>query len=144
MEAAALLPTLLLLLGLLVQPVCLLYTKAVMAQAASELTRVRATGQSDEACRQYALRRLEAVPVVPLFHVGGPEDGEVVVSATDGGACVEASVSGHARPLPLTGAVVRALGEGDPEGVVLRAGTRARVRPDWVVGDYGSWMSMWE
>jgi hypothetical protein len=126
-----------------VQPACLLYTKAVMAQAAAELTRVRATGGSDEVCRQYALRRLEAVPEVPLFHVGGREDWQVEVAATDGGATVEARISGHARPLPLTGAFVRALGEGDPEGVVLRAETRARVRPDWVVGDYGSWTSMW-
>ena len=43
MEAALFLPTIMLLLALLLQPAFLLYTRAVMQQAASEGLRVLAT-----------------------------------------------------------------------------------------------------
>jgi hypothetical protein len=58
-EAAVLLPTVFVLLALLVQPVCLLYTRTLMHGAAAETARavLTARGSADlSACRHYALR----------------------------------------------------------------------------------------
>ena len=59
-----LIPSVMLLIALLVQPICLLYTRAVMHGAAAETARAVATarGAGDlEECKQYARRRLAAV-----------------------------------------------------------------------------------
>ena len=61
-EAALLVPVVLTLVALLVQPACVLYTRAVMASTAAELTRLAATSRGGEGdVRAYALRRLAAV-----------------------------------------------------------------------------------
>ena len=55
-EAALLVPVVLTLVALLVQPACVLYTRAVMASTAAELTRLAATSRGDEGdVRSYAL-----------------------------------------------------------------------------------------
>ena len=62
-ETALLLPVALTLVALLVQPACVLYTRAVMAATAGELVRLAVTSRgSDEDLRSFALRRLSAVP----------------------------------------------------------------------------------
>ena len=67
-----LLPSFLILLLLMIQPVCLLYTRAVMESAASSAARIMTTSgeDADEACRAFVLRRLQAVPNVSIFHEG--------------------------------------------------------------------------
>ena len=47
-EAAVLLPVLLTLVALLAQPVCVLYTRSVMASAAGELVRLVATTRGSQ------------------------------------------------------------------------------------------------
>lgn len=71
-EAALLLPVALALIALLVQPACVLYTRSVMAATAGELARLSLTrrGGEDE-LREFALRRLRAVPDLSIFHEGG-------------------------------------------------------------------------
>lgn len=142
-EAAALLPTLMLLFGILLQPACLLYTRAVMRGAAAEVVRVIGTSSSvpDEDCRDFVLRRLKAVPEVPLFHVGGRSDWDV--SFERGVGVVTVSISGHLRPLPLLGITAAALGERDGAGVRLDVQVTERTRPTWLGGDYASWVSVW-
>ena len=143
-EAALLIPTVMVVLALLLQPACLLYTRSVMGAAAAEGVRVMATGVGGpEACESYVLRRLEAVPSVSIFHSGGMDDWDVSVSGPDenGTACVE--VVGHVRPLPLLGAVVSALAASDGEGAVLRVRVEEGVRSSWVGGDYGDWVKIW-
>ena len=139
-----LIPTVMLLLGLLVQPICLLYTRAVMSSAAAETARAALTAQSLDDCRKYALRRLDAVPEASLFHVGGREDWQVQVERGSDGKSVTVGLSGHVRPLPLLGVAVSLLGERDQTGVVLRAKVTERLRPDWVSGAYGSWVGVWK
>ena len=81
-EAALLIPVTLTVVALLVQPACVLYTRSVMSATAHELARVVSTGRgSADEVREYALRRLAAVPEVPLFHEGGPDAWEVVAEA---------------------------------------------------------------
>ena len=141
-EAAALLPTLVLLLGLLLQPACLLYTRAVMHGAAAEAARVMVTlDGGEEDCREFVLRRLEAVPEVPLFHVGGRTDWQV--SLEQSGTKVSVAITGHVRPLPLLGVTARALGRSDATGVVVEVSVSEEMRPAWFGGSYESWVQMW-
>ena len=143
-EAAVLLPTLLALLSLLIQPVCVAYTRMVMAHAACETLRVMATAHDERDARAYALRRLRAVPEASLFHVGGEHDWDIGVSSSDEGRTATVSIRGHVRPLPFFGALASAMGERDGQGVVLRVEARSAVRPSWVGGDYEDWQEMWD
>lgn len=142
-EAAVLLPTLMLLFALLLQPVCLSYTRAIMRGAAGECARAAATayGGDISSCESYALRRLKAVPEVPLFHVGGQSDWNVQINRSD--SHVDVSIVGHARPLPLMGAVAALMSESDGTGVVLRVSLSEDTRASWVGGDYGTWQKIW-
>lgn len=138
-----LLPTLMVLMALLVQPICLLYTRSVMWEAAAETARSAGTARSLATCQSYALRRLDAVPEASIFHVGGRGDWQVSVTRSSDGGTAKVEISGHARPLPLLGNVATAFEERDATGVVLRVSVSERTRPDWVEGSYGSWMGMW-
>lgn len=147
-EAAALLPVTMLVLGMLLQPTLMLYTRAVMQQAAAEGARVLATREpggvaDDEACRAYVRRRLSAVPDLGAFHVGGSDGWEIALSGDASGGEVSVEVEGRMRPLPLVGVLAGLLGEVEGECVVLRVCVRERVRPDWLEGGYGEWVSMW-
>lgn len=143
-EAALLVPVVLVLVALLVQPACVLYTRSVMSATAGELARVAATSRSSAGeVRAYALRRLAAVPDVPVFHEGGPDAWEVSVEGPSDGGTVTVRVEGRVRPLPLIGFVVAALGEPGDGGVTLRAEVVSDVRSDWIGGDYGDWIGVW-
>ena len=75
-EAAVLLPVFLTLLLLAVQPVCVLYTRAVMESAAAETARlmVTAEGETDESIRAFAITPL---PVIGVFaHAFGAVNGQ--------------------------------------------------------------------
>lgn len=145
MEAALLIPTVMVVLALLLQPACLLYTRSVMGAAAAEGVRVMTTGVGgSEACESYVLRRLEAVPPVSIFHSGGMGDWAVSVSGPDENGRASVEVVGHVKPLPLFGTVVSALAASDDEGVVLRVRVEESVRSSWVGGDYGDWVGIWE
>ena len=142
-EAAVTLPAVMLVFALLLQPACLSYTRMVMRGAAGECARAAATAYGGDvaSCREYALRRLRAVPEVPLFHVGGQGDWSVAVNRSD--THVEVTIEGHARPLPLLGAVAALMRMSDAQGVVLRVSLSVDTRAEWVGGDYGSWQKMW-
>ena len=142
-EAAALLPVLMLLLGLLVQPVCACYTRSVMRHAAAETARVLATGKDDAVARSFALRRLRAVPEAAPFHVGGESDWSVQLDRSGDGGTVSVRIGGHLRPLPLLGVAAYAMGTRDGVGLLMEERLEERVRPEWLGGDYGRWMQAW-
>ena len=147
-EAALFLPTIMLLLALLLQPAFLLYTRAVMQQAASEGLRVLATREkqgaaTEEACVSYVRRRLGAVPNAEAFHVGGADGWEVSCEGDASCEQVSVEVTGRLRPLPLVGVLAAALGEADGELVVVRVRVTERARPEWLEGSYADWVSMW-
>ena len=132
-EAALLIPVTLTVVALLVQPACVLYTRSVMSATAYELARVVSTGRgSADEVRAYALRRLAAVPEVPLFHEGGPDAGHVSVS-----------VEGRVRPLPILGAIVSALGTAEGGTVVVRVEVSCDLRASWIGGSYDEWVGIW-
>lgn len=147
-EAALFLPTIMLLLALLLQPAFLLYTRAVMQQAASEGLRVLATREkqgaaTEEACVSYVRRRLGAVPNAEAFHVGGADGWEVSCEGDASCEQVSVEVTGRLRPLPLVGVLAAALGEADGELVVVRVRVTERARSEWLEGSYADWVSMW-
>lgn len=146
MEAAALLPVTMVVLVMLLQPACLLYTRSVMRSAAAQTARVAATAAGDvdeEACVAYARRRLDAIPDVGIFHEGGASGWDVRVDGI-GGASVEVEIVGRARPLPVVGGLAWALGGTDRGGIELSAKVSERVRPEWLEGEYGDWVGEWD
>ncbi len=144
-EAALLVPVVLTLVALLVQPACVLYTRAVMASTAAELTRLAATSRGGEGdVRAYALRRLAAVPDLPVFHEGGAGAWEVAVTGPGDEGRVTASVEGSVRPLPLLGAIVAALGASGGGVVELRVEVTREVRASWIGGEYAEWIGVWD
>ncbi len=142
-EAAVLIPSLLVVVALLVQPTCLLYTRSVMSGAAAEAVRLAATSSSTDEVVAFVKRRLKAVPEVSVFHAGGEADWSVSVSGA-GTARPRVEISGHARPLPLTAAIAGAVAGSDGSGVVLKVEKEADARAGWVQGAYSDWVGMWE
>ena len=140
-EAAFLLPTVLLTMGLLLEPACLLYTLMAMRHAAAETARLLVTASSETDVRSFCLRRLEAVPEIGLFHTGGSEDW--VVDLSNEAGVVSVTIRGHARPLPVLGLVVGSVLGRDERGVILKAEHRARLRPGWLGGDERAWSEIW-
>ena len=143
-EAALLLPVLMVCLALLVQPMCLLYTRCVMQSVAAEGCRLLATvtGDTDDAaCEQYVRRRLLAVPQTDVFLAG---DWQVELQGNAESDEVGVQIVGHARPLPLVGVVAALLGPVDQAGnVELKVSVTRCARPGWVEGGYGDWTSIW-
>lgn len=142
-EAAVLLPVLLFALALLIQPVCLAYTRTVMKAAAAEAVRLLSTTSSEEDCKAFILRRLVAVPEASPFHVGGSDDWQIDITRGEGGGFVEVSISGHARLLPFLGMLSRTWGHYDEQGLLLKAEATGRLRPTWLEGTYESWIGVW-
>ena len=121
------LPTFLTLILLALQPVCLLYTRAVMESAAAETARLMTTTTAeDDDLKEFTLRRLAAVPNVSIFHAGGP-------------------LSWDVEPLPVIGAFAQVMG-GTAEGgyVELKVDVSYQSRPEWLEGDYDSWIAAWD
>lgn len=142
-EAAALLPVLMLLVALLAQPVCLLYTRMVMRHVAAETARVLLTTDSWDRARTYARHALGAVPEASLFHAGGIDDWCIRLDRDGIGSSVTVGIEGHVRPLPLLGVVAELMGEHDERGVRVRAQVTERMRPEWLGGDYETWIAQW-
>lgn len=142
-----LLPCFLTLLLLALQPVCLLYTRAVMESAASETARLMITSESasDDVLEAYAQRRLAAVPNIEIFHTGGPLSWDIGFTRAKSGGSVKVSVEGSVKPLPVLGAFVSAFGASDGAGgVQLKVSVSYDARPSWLEGNYASWVSVWE
>lgn len=136
-------------LALLVEPACLLYSRAVMQAAAAEGARALATstgsrGASRESCEAFVKRRLAAIPDLAIFHVGGEDDWDVVMEGGEGEAASAVEIAGHVRPLPLLAVAMTALGQTDGEGVVVRVRVDETVRPSWLEGGYADWTSIWD
>ena len=55
------------------------------------------------------------------------------------------AVSGKVKPLPVIGAFARAMG-GTAEGgyVELKVDVSYQSRPEWLEGDYDSWIAAWD
>lgn len=146
-EAALLLPMLLFFCAFLLQPACVLYARTVMEGAAAEGARALATAHGDAATpdtvRAFVLRRLDAVPNLDLFHVGGSEGWDIELEGGAEAQQARVSVVGHAKPLPFFGGLTQVMGETDAQGIVIRAEVNEAVRPEWLEGSYDDWTQLW-
>lgn len=145
-EAAILLPSLLFVIGMMTQPACIFYTRSVMAAAAAEGARVVSTQSSRtsaEEIESFVRRRLRAIPNLSIFHEGGEEGWEINVDTNESEKISSVEVKGKFKPLPLLGLFSAALvGPGKTEGeLVVKA--EESLRPEWLSGDYESWVSVW-
>ncbi|MDO5044956.1 MAG: TadE/TadG family type IV pilus assembly protein [Coriobacteriia bacterium] len=149
LEAALLLPSLLLMLMCLLQPSILLYNEVVMRQAAGEATRLVAhpgsSGQgtfADERLKEFVQRRLRPIPCTSIFHVGGAEDWDIQIE--NDGDSVKVAIGHSVQPLPLFSALTKALNGFDGTHLHQEVEIENMFRPDWLRGDYDAWMRMWE
>lgn len=144
-EAALVLPVVCFLLALLVQPICVFYTRSVMQDAAQQACRILATKGSvtsfDEVSA-YVMRRLNAIPNVSLFRNSEEDAIQVSFDGTDAlQAAVEIKVA--LTPLPLLGAIVQPFCNSD-QGCVVNVCAQQQVRPSWIEGDYHDWIQAWK
>ena len=147
-EAALLLPVLLILLGLIAQPTVLFYNRCVMTAAAAEGCRMLATRTMDDAsARAYVVRKLAAVPKADLFHCGGDAGWEIEFA---GGAGETASVRirNRAKLLPLLGISAGLMGSIQGDGTVEQeVSASGDTWPGWAAGavsDPASLAAEWE
>ncbi len=151
-EAAVLLPSFLIVMLLALQPVCVLYTRAVMEGAAAETARLMVTGEGEsggdgsDAYRAFALRRLAAVPDLSIFHAGGPLSWDVECSpASSGEGTVRVAITGAVTPLPVLGAFVGLWGSRNAQGdVEVTVEVTYAGRPSWLEGSYETWTAAWD
>lgn len=121
------LPTFLTLILLALQPVCLLYTRAVMESAAAETARLMTTTTAeDDDLKEFTRRRLAAVPNVSIFHAGGPLSWDIELGRAGAGGVSSVSVSGEVKPLPVIGAFAQAMG-GTAEAATLSSRSMSRI-----------------
>ncbi|WP_080802069.1 TadE/TadG family type IV pilus assembly protein [Arabiibacter massiliensis] len=153
-EAAFLIPVLLVGLLLLVQPGILLYDRMVMNAAAAEACRLLATktdaaGDMAASCEAFVRHRLGSVPPVACFHVHeGRCSWEVRLEGDEGSGTVRASISNEARPLPLIGAAAGLLGIVDAGGNFrIEVEAEQEVQPGWTAsapgGGPAGWVGAW-
>lgn len=138
-EGAFLIPVILLMLMLLIQPGILLYDRMVMNAAASEGCRLIATQGADAlsaACEGYVKRRLGSVPQQENFHVH--ENGcswVVEFEGNEGSEGVSVSIQNQVKPLPFFDFGSRALGLVNENGNFEQKVTVSAVsKSPWVAG----------
>ena len=118
-----------------------------MESAAAETARLMTTTQvaEDDDLKEFARRRLSAVPDLDIFHAGGRLAWDIELGRADQGGVSSVSIAGDVKPLPVLGAFVRAVGTPAPGGKVeLRVDVSYASRPEWLEGDYESWISAWD
>ena len=99
---------------------------------------------ADEACRAFVLRRLQAVPNVSIFHEGGPLSWDIEFGHANGEGVSRVKIRGVAKPLPILGAFVSAFAAGESQGnVAIEVEVLYASRPEWLEGDYETWISSW-
>ena len=135
LEAAFMIPVLLTLFLLLVQPAIVFYDLIVMKSASSEACRLVSEpgSQSNTEIENLIRRRLSAVPQTDLFHIhGGGCTWEIKISGR-GSSNVEVSISNKLKAVPLIDVALRSFGGASKDGVIeISATSKQKVQPDWI------------
>lgn len=139
-EGAFLIPVILLLLLLLIQPGILLYNRCVMNAAAAEGCRMLATRTSDGADDAYAeaiRRHLGSIPEQENFHVHrGGCSWEIQLFGGETSTEVSVKITNKVKPLPLFDTGADALGITDSQGYYTqRVEIKQSTQPSWVAGN---------
>lgn len=139
-EGAFLIPVILLMLMLLIQPGILLYDRVVMQAAAAEgcrLVSTRPPGDSSDAYKGYVLRRLGSVPRQKNFHVHEGEcSWEVSLEGDEGCELVSVRIKNQVTPLPFFDFGARAMGLVNESGnYVQEVSVSMRSKSPWVAAN---------
>jgi hypothetical protein len=134
-EAAFMLPVLLVLVFILLQPGIILYDEMAMRFACAQTCRLVASGNESMAAtyERYALERLACVPQHDLFHVhSGQCSWDVSIDGNESSKEVEVSISGKIKLLPLFSDVYKLVGAADNDGYMqLNVSETQLVLPTW-------------
>lgn len=149
-EAAYLIPVLLLLILLLTQPIILLYNRMVMDNAAAEGCRLLATATtqgaySTEKYEGYVKRRLASIPPIDIFHVHNSGcSWEITLEGDESSSEVSVHIVNRVKPLPLLGWGADFLGMTDANNNLVQE-TRVTMptQPAWVAGSGGNTPEDW-
>ena len=117
-----------------------------MESAAAETARLMTTTTAeDDDLKEFTRRRLAAVPNVSIFHAGGPLSWDIELGRAGAGGVSSVSVSSEVKPLPVIGAFAQAMsGAGEGGYVDLKVDVSYQSRPEWLEGDYDSWIAAWD
>ena len=144
-EAAFLFGIVLFLFVLLVQPICIFYTRATMASAASEGARLISTkyaGESIETYERFVKRRLEAVPDIDIFHKGGKDGWSVSVEGSEEDKVATVAIDTAIEPLPILGLFAAPFASEDG-AIHVAVKESETIKPEWLKGGYDAWISAW-
>lgn len=103
-EAAFVLPILMLLFLMMLQPAICLYDHIVMRGAAAEGCRLLTTASADASStnEDYIRRRLSAIPDIPIFHIHSGECSyEIEMTGNEASEQVSVRITNEVKPLPL-------------------------------------------
>lgn len=131
-------------IALVLQPICLLYTKSIMISAAREVARAAYTHtDSAGSLEAYARRRLSVIPDIALLHIGGEETWDINVTVSPDSREVQVVIRGKSRLLPLLGMSGAFMGRVDGGDIELEVSVSEVLKPTWLGGEYAQWISMW-
>lgn len=134
-EAAFVLPIVMVLLLMLLQPAICLYDHIVMRGAAVEGCRLLATSVGSPSTNEdYIRRRLSAIPDIDIFHVhAGGCSYEIEMVGDETASEVRVKITNRLKPLPLLDVAMslgNVLGEGGT--ISVSAESSMRTQPSWV------------
>lgn len=138
-ECAFLIPVMLLVLMLLIQPGILLYDYQVMKGAAAEGCRMLATRTdalaTTESYEQVIKRHLGSIPQQENFHVhDGGCSWEIALEGDEHSETVSVRIENQVKPLPFFDFASSALGlTNDAGNYVQKVEVQQKVRSDWVM-----------
>ncbi len=139
-EAAFVLPILMLLILMMLQPAICLYDHIVMRSAAAEGCRLLATSPSDTSTNEdYIRRRLSAIPDIPIFHEhSGGCSYEIEMVGDETSSEVSVMISNRVRPLPLLDLAMRLANALDEGGdIVIETKVGMSTQPEWAESSSG-------
>ncbi|ACV23026.1 Flp pilus assembly protein TadG [Slackia heliotrinireducens] len=147
-EAAFLIPVLLLVMLMAIQPGIILYDRIVMQSAAADGCRMLATLRPEDAssARFVVERHLKAVPDAPLFHQG---DWAVDLQGNSQSDLCAVVIQNSVQPVPLIGAAMGAAGALDAGGMYCFEVEVKLEKDSWLAEsgsgmDPRSWVDRWE
>ena len=148
-EAAFLVPVILLVLAIMLQPAILLFDRAVMESAAGQAIRMlstRPSGAPDSGYEKVVEDQLSAIPDIDIFHVVG-SGWDIELEGDEMSENVKVKIETDVLPLPLVGMAASMVWDSDNDGylevVVERA---ADTQPGWVWkqgGGPSDWIGQW-
>ena len=132
-EAAFVLPILMVLILLLLQPGIYLYDLIVMKSASSEACRLLAAGSvDDKTLDDYVRRRLSAIPQTDVFHVHGGSCTYQIDCVREESGQVSVVIKNELAALPLLDAFLRPMRCLNDDGYMqIEVKSTAQMQPSW-------------